>query len=49
MDLSSAWRKQGLAHVPGGVTGFGVRFTLSLLFEHAGEISRAIGKPLGGA
>jgi leucyl aminopeptidase len=47
VDLSSAWRKQGLAHVPSGVTGFGVRFTLNLLLEHSSEISRAIGRPLG--
>lgn len=46
VDLSSAWRKQGLAHVPGGVTGFGVRLTLDLLLDHGSETGRAIGRPL---
>ncbi|UCG73369.1 MAG: leucyl aminopeptidase family protein [Chromatiales bacterium] len=35
MDLSAASRKQGLAQVPGGATGFGVRWTLEFL--QAGE------------
>jgi leucyl aminopeptidase len=46
VDLSSAWRKQGLAHVPGGVTGFGVRLTLNLLLDQGSEIGRLIGRPL---
>lgn len=46
VDLSSAWRKQGLAHVPGGVTGFGVRLTLNLLLDQAAEVSRALGRPI---
>ncbi|HEY4127965.1 MAG TPA: leucyl aminopeptidase family protein [Gammaproteobacteria bacterium] len=33
VDLSAAEHKGGLAHVPTDVTGFGVRFTLDLLFE----------------
>jgi len=33
MDLSAAEHKGGLAHVPTDVTGFGVRFTLSLLLD----------------
>ncbi len=31
MDLSAASRKEGLAQVPGGATGFGVRWTLEFL------------------
>ena len=30
-DLSAAQHKEGLAHVPTEVTGFGVRYTLELL------------------
>ena len=33
VDLSAATRSGGLAHVPGEVTGFGVRFLLSLLLD----------------
>lgn len=33
MDLASGIRKTGLAHVPTGMTGFGVRYTLSLLLD----------------
>lgn len=33
VDLSAATRKGGLAHVPGEVTGFGVRFALNLLLD----------------
>ena len=33
LDLSSATRRGGLAHVPTDITGFGVRFTLSLLLD----------------
>jgi leucyl aminopeptidase len=33
VDLSSATRRGGLAHVPTEITGFGVRFTLSLLLD----------------
>ena len=38
VDLSAAEHKGGLAHVPTDVTGFGVRFTLTLLLDqgHAG-------------
>lgn len=38
MDLASATRKDGLAHVPGGCTGFGVRYTVSLLLDHATDL-----------
>ncbi|MBV6417066.1 MAG: cytosol aminopeptidase [Steroidobacteraceae bacterium] len=31
LDLSAAVRKGGLAHVPGDITGFGVRYALELL------------------
>jgi leucyl aminopeptidase len=33
VDLSSALRRGGLAHVPTDITGFGVRFALSLLLD----------------
>jgi leucyl aminopeptidase len=33
IDLASANHKGGLAHVPGDITGFGVRFTVELLLE----------------
>jgi leucyl aminopeptidase len=33
VDLSAGNRKGGLAHIPTDVTGFGVRFTLNLIFE----------------
>jgi leucyl aminopeptidase len=33
VDLSSATRSGGLAHVPSDVTGFGVRFALELLLH----------------
>jgi leucyl aminopeptidase len=42
VDLSSATRKKGLAHVPPGPTGFGVRLTLALLVEYAAGITRAL-------
>ena len=33
IDLAASEHKGGLAHIPTEVTGFGVRFTLNLLFE----------------
>ena len=33
VDLSAGNRKGGLAHIPTDVTGFGVRFTVNLLFD----------------
>ena len=33
LDLASAHRKGGLAHIPTAVTGFGVRYTLALLLD----------------
>lgn len=33
VDLSSALRPSGLAHVPGPVTGFGVRYALNVLLD----------------
>ena len=33
VDLSAAMRRGGLAHVPTDITGFGVRFALSLLLD----------------
>jgi leucyl aminopeptidase len=38
VDLAAATRKDGLAHVPGGCTGFGLRYTLSLLLDHAADL-----------
>jgi leucyl aminopeptidase len=34
VDLAAGNNKGGLAHIPTDVTGFGVRFTLSLLLDH---------------
>ncbi|MFA5530634.1 MAG: leucyl aminopeptidase family protein [Thiohalomonadaceae bacterium] len=34
LDLASAANKGGLAHVPTDITGFGVRYSLSLLLDH---------------
>ncbi|MFW2403827.1 MAG: M17 family metallopeptidase [Gammaproteobacteria bacterium] len=42
MDLSSVTRKDGLAQVPAGATGFGVRYTLSLLLEHSERLEQTI-------
>jgi leucyl aminopeptidase len=42
IDLASATRKKGLAHVPPGPTGFGVRLTLALLVDQAAELARAL-------
>ena len=44
MDLSSVTRKDGLAQVPSGATGFGVRFTLHLLLDQADALGRITGK-----
>jgi len=43
MDLSAVTRKDGLAQVPAGATGFGVRYTLSLLLDHAERLEQTIG------
>ena len=43
VDLAAVLRKDGLAHVPGGYTGFGVRYSLALLLEHAAELRRLAG------
>jgi leucyl aminopeptidase len=51
VDLSSVSRKGGLAQMPSGVTGFGVRFTTSLLLDHAAALHELIGSsaPAGAA
>ncbi len=46
VDLAAASRKQGLAQMPGGVTGFGARFALALLLDHAAALEEVTG-PLG--
>ncbi len=46
VDLAAANRKQGLAQMPGGVTGFGARFALALLLDHAAALQEVTG-PLG--
>lgn len=38
MDLASVTRKDGLAQMPGGFTGFGLRYALALLLDHASEL-----------
>jgi leucyl aminopeptidase len=35
VDLSACSRKGGLAHVPSQITGFGVRFSMSLIIDQA--------------
>jgi leucyl aminopeptidase len=40
VDLASATRRKGLAQVPGGPTGFGVRLALNLLIDQAGGLAR---------
>ena len=40
VDLSACSRKGGLAQVPSGPTGFGVRFTLNLLLDKADELTK---------
>lgn len=49
VDLSAATRKNGLAQVPAGATGFGVRFTLNLLIDQADRLNSLIGKTVGAA
>lgn len=46
IDLSAVTRKGGLGQVPGGLSGFGVRWTLNLLHEQAGVITQALGDGL---
>jgi leucyl aminopeptidase len=43
VDLSAAARKEGLAQVPSGPTGFGVRFTLNLLLDQGQRLEQLIG------
>jgi leucyl aminopeptidase len=43
MDLSSVSSKHGLAQMPSGTTGFGVRFTLNLLLDQADAVREQIG------
>jgi len=47
VDLSAVTRKEGLAQVPSGTTGFGVRFTLNLLLDQADKLNELIGKKIG--
>ena len=42
LDLASAVRKKGLAHVPAGPTGFGVRLVLNLLIEQATRLDASL-------
>jgi leucyl aminopeptidase len=43
VDLSAVNRKGGLAQMPSGVTGFGVRFTMNLLLDQADALRKVIG------
>lgn len=43
VDLSAVNRKGGLAQMPSGVTGFGVRFSLSLLLDQADAVRKVVG------
>lgn len=51
VDLASVTRKEGLAQMPGGPTGFGVRLTLALLLDHRRDLDARVGglagKPAG--
>lgn len=38
MDLSAVTRKDGLGQMPGGYTGFGVRYSLALLLDRAADL-----------
>lgn len=44
VDLSAAARKDGLAQIPPGPTGFGVRFTLNLINEQGEQLESLIGQ-----
>jgi leucyl aminopeptidase len=41
VDLSSATRRGGLAHVPTEITGFGARFALALILDQLAPASAA--------
>ena len=43
IDLSAVTRKDGLGQVPSGFTGFGVRYTLNLLYEQADTMMQILG------
>jgi Cytosol aminopeptidase family, catalytic domain len=43
VDLAAAHRKDGLAHLPGGPTGFGVRFALNLLLDESAALQAVTG------
>ncbi|MEC9376247.1 MAG: leucyl aminopeptidase family protein [Pseudomonadota bacterium] len=47
LDLSSASRSGGLAHIPTSVTGFGVRFAIELLINHLDDLKSARGDSSG--
>jgi len=49
LDLSSSWRKGGLAHIPTEMTGFGVRWAMELLMgETAKKLRSGAAKKPGG-
>ena len=41
MDLSASSGKSALAQIPSGTTGFGVRFSLSLVLDHGEAVKKA--------
>jgi len=43
LDLAAAVRKDGLGQMPAGPTGFGVRYSLALLLDHAAELKQLAG------
>lgn len=43
VDLAAVTRKDGLGQMPGGFTGFGVRYALALLLDQADELRRLAG------
>ncbi len=48
VDLAAVLRKDGLAQMPGGPTGFGVRLTLALLLDQAEALATAVPALAGG-
>jgi len=46
LDLSAVTRKTGPGPGPSGVTGFGIRYTLNLLFEQADAMAHILGDAL---
>ena len=46
LDLSAVTRKAGLGQIPSGPTGFGIRYTLNLLYNQANSLTQLLGTSL---